>query len=182
MAFLSSQIYRLCTTFHDDSEPPTQTRSSPLASQSTADHHQRPEGNCMDMVSGEVLEGLKSATSGGGVQNNGGLIVTFLVDDDNSFIIAPQVCVCVCLCACVCACMCVRVCVCACVYVYVCVCVCVCLRERYIYRRFTSLRDHTLKEYIAAIVLTLLVNCFKSVDLHVSTAHKHAPPITHTNK
>jgi len=44
----------------------------------------------MDMVSGEVLEGLKGASSGG-VHNNGGLIVTFLIDDDHSLIIAPQV-------------------------------------------------------------------------------------------
>jgi len=62
----SPQIYRLCTTFHEDSDC------------------------CMDMVSGEVLEGLKGASSGG-VHNNGGLIVTFLIDDDHSLIIAPQV-------------------------------------------------------------------------------------------
>ncbi|KAF5827887.1 hypothetical protein DUNSADRAFT_18590 [Dunaliella salina] len=64
-ALNSQQIYRLCTTFHEDN------------------------GCSMDMVSGEVLEGLKSATTGG-VHNNGGLIVTFLIDDDHNLIIAPH--------------------------------------------------------------------------------------------
>jgi len=65
-ALNSQQIYRLCTTFHEDT------------------------GCSMDMVSGEVLEGLKSATTGGGVHNNGGLIVTFLIDDDHALIVAPH--------------------------------------------------------------------------------------------
>ena len=68
------QIYRLCTTFHES--------------------HEDQGGGPMDMVSGEVLEGLK----GTDVHNNGGLIVTFLLDDDAAVIIAPQVC---CSCGCV---------------------------------------------------------------------------------
>ncbi len=42
-----------------------------------------------DLVSGEVLESLKSA--GGGVQGNGGLLITFLLDEWQSPIIAPEV-------------------------------------------------------------------------------------------